>query len=28
LYKDYDLSVKHDDYVFTAALKINLASHV
>ncbi len=28
LYKDYDLSVKQDGSVFTATLKINLASHV
>jgi two-component system LytT family sensor kinase len=28
LYKDYDLSVQQSDAVFTASLKINLASHV
>jgi LytS/YehU family sensor histidine kinase len=28
LYTDYDLSVKQADSVFTATLKINLASHV
>jgi LytS/YehU family sensor histidine kinase len=28
LYKDYDLSLHHSDGVFTASLKINLASHV
>jgi LytS/YehU family sensor histidine kinase len=28
LYKDYNLSVKQDESVFTAILKINLASHV
>lgn len=28
LYKDYNLSVQPGDYVFTATLKINLASHV
>ncbi len=28
LYKDYNLSVQQGDYVFTATLKINLASHV
>lgn len=28
LYKDYDLSVIQDISVFTATLKINLASHV
>jgi two-component system LytT family sensor kinase len=28
LYKDYHLSVKHDNYVFIATLTINLASHV
>ncbi|MDQ4141549.1 MAG: hypothetical protein M3142_13650 [Bacteroidota bacterium] len=28
LYKDYRLSVQQDDSVFTATLKINLASHV
>ncbi len=28
LYTDYELSVQHGDAVFTASLKINLASHV
>lgn len=28
LYKEYDLSVQQNDSVFTAVLKINLASHV
>ncbi|MDP4261397.1 MAG: histidine kinase [Bacteroidota bacterium] len=28
LYKDYNLSVQQDEYIFTATLKINLASHV
>ena len=28
LYKDYNISVQQGDYVFTATLKINLASHV
>jgi two-component system LytT family sensor kinase len=28
LYTDYNLSVQHNDSVFTAVLKINLASHV
>jgi len=28
LYKDYDLTVQHSGSVFTAVLKINLASHV
>lgn len=28
LYKDYNLSVQQGDHVFTATLKINLASHV
>lgn len=28
LYKDYNLSVQQDDSLFTATLKINLASHV
>ena len=28
LYKDYSLSVQQDESVFTAGLKINLASHV
>jgi two-component system, LytTR family, sensor kinase len=28
LYKEYDLSVQQSDFVFTASLKINLASHV
>ena len=28
LYKDYDLSLHHSDGIFTASLKINLASHV
>lgn len=28
LYKEYDLSVQHDRTVFTAVLKINLATHV
>jgi len=28
LYTDYDLSVQQRDSVFTANLKINLASHV
>lgn len=28
LYKDYDVSVKQEEAVFTASLKINLASHV
>lgn len=28
LYTDYQLEVQQDDYVFTATLKINLASHV
>jgi len=27
LYTDYDLSVQHGDTVFTATLKINLASY-
>jgi len=28
LYKEFSLSVRHEKFVFTAALKINLASHV
>jgi len=28
LYQEYDLSVQQNDSVFTAVLKINLASHV
>jgi LytS/YehU family sensor histidine kinase len=28
LYKDYNLSVQHGDFTFTAVLKINLASYV
>jgi LytS/YehU family sensor histidine kinase len=28
LYKEYDLSVQQESFVFTASLKINLASHV
>ena len=28
LYRDYNLSVQHNDGIFTASLKINLASHV
>ena len=28
LYKDFNLAVQQGDFVFTATLKINLASHV